>query len=53
MLTIICYYEDGKSVVTSFNGTKQEAQEYYVGQAFNLGSGGREDFQLCVRVEML
>lgn len=53
MVTLICYYEGGKTITTCFDGTRQEAQEHYLGQAFNLGSGCREDYRLCVRVEFL
>lgn len=52
MIVVKQHYEDGNTVTARFNGTEQEAHDYYVGKPFNLGV--REDnVQVCVRIEIL
>lgn len=36
MISIKVYFSDGDSLYTQFNGTLEEAQNYYVGQKFEL-----------------
>lgn len=38
MITIIVRFEDGDHLVTRLNGTFAQAQDYYVGRYFNLGT---------------
>ena len=37
METFKVYFSDGDSLVTGFNGSFEDAFEYYVGKWFNLG----------------
>jgi hypothetical protein len=48
-IDIICQYEGGEITSTGFNGTLQEAREYFEGKYFNLGI--EKDFMVkCLRV---
>jgi hypothetical protein len=38
MKTYKVTFSDGDSLVTGFNGTFEEAVNYYIGNIFNLGS---------------
>lgn len=42
MQTVNVIFENGDSLVTSINGTAAEIRRYYVGNLFNLGTGGRD-----------
>ena len=37
MITIKVDFEDGDSLVTRFNGTLEEAKQYYIDKVFNMG----------------
>jgi hypothetical protein len=49
MITITCYYADGDTITTRFNGTPDDARSYFVGQSFNIGSV-EDNTQKCVSV---
>ena len=40
MNTFKVEFADGDYLITGFNGSLQDAQDYYVGHFFNLGHGG-------------
>lgn len=37
MKTAKVYFEDGNTLITSINGTKQQIEEYYIGKSFQFG----------------
>lgn len=50
MVSVKCTYSNGDITCTRFNGTFQEAEEYFLNQVFNLGV--TEDRMVrCVKVE--
>jgi hypothetical protein len=49
MIEIKCVYSNGDTVVTKFNGTFEEAKEYYVGNEFNIGSV-EDNVQTCIKL---
>lgn len=52
LLGVKIIYEDGDTSHTRFNGSPEEAQEYYIGTSFNFGwYNGKEVFKKCVRIE--
>jgi len=54
MQTIKVYFENGDSLVTDINGTREEITEYYVGKTFNLGDGAGGDLiTKCTKIEFL
>ena len=46
-------FDNGNSLTTRFNGTKDQATAYYVGNQFNLGSGGRDVMTKGKAIEVL
>jgi hypothetical protein len=46
-------FSDGDSVETSINGTDEEIKRYYLGQQFNVGSGGEDRMVTATAVEFL
>lgn len=46
MILIRCYYADGDSILTAFNGSYGEAESYYVGNVFNIGTV-TDNIQVC------
>jgi hypothetical protein len=50
MITVKCHYEDGDTTTTRFNGTMEEATQYYVGNVFNIGTV-TDNLQKCVKIE--
>jgi hypothetical protein len=52
MIDLVCHYADGDKVYTGFNGTPEEAKEYFEGRYFNFGIEG-DLMKKCVRVEVL
>jgi hypothetical protein len=49
MITVTCHYADGDTITTQFNGTPTEAEQYFVGQTFNIGSV-EDNMQRCVSI---
>ena len=45
-------FEDGDSIVTRINGSKEEVEKYYIGNYFNLGSD-KDDMKQATSVEFL
>ena len=45
-------FDNGDSLITGFNGTKEQATAYYVGKQFNLGSD-KDDMAKGTKVEVL
>ena len=37
MKTAKVYFEDGNTLITSINGTKQQIEKYYIGKSFQFG----------------
>jgi hypothetical protein len=53
-IDIKCTYADGDTIVTGFNGTLKEAEDYFVGKYFNLGDGaGGDKMVKCLKIEQL
>jgi hypothetical protein len=52
VITVICTYADGDTIITRFNGTLAEAQAYFVGKRFNIGSV-EDNVQLCTGIELV
>lgn len=53
MISIKCTYENGDTTKTDINCTFEEAKEYYLGECFNLGIGGNDNMQKCVKIEKI
>jgi hypothetical protein len=53
MLSIKINYANGDSTYTRINFTPDEAQAYYVGQIFNVGTGPQDNMQQCVGIEII
>lgn len=51
MVYLKCTYENGDSSTTGFNGTWEEAKNYYLGHYFNLGPV-EDNLQKCVGIEL-
>lgn len=49
MIKICILLEDGDYFYTKFNGTCEEAEEYYVGKSFNMGIVD-DDMQKCIGI---
>lgn len=49
MITVTCTYANGDTVTTRFNGTPEQAQAYFVGQTFNVGTV-EDNMQRCVSI---
>ena len=52
MLVLKINYADGDEVITRFNGTVEEAERYYNGKVFNIGSVV-DNLQKCNLIEIL
>jgi hypothetical protein len=50
MITVKCTYANGDTVMTRINCTLREAEQYFLGRVFNLGSVG-DNMQKCTKVE--
>jgi hypothetical protein len=50
--TLKVTYENKDIITTSFNGTKEEAENYYLNKYFNLGAV-EDNMQKCVKVEVI
>lgn len=50
MVTIKATFDDGNSIVTRINCTIEDANAYYLGRMFNLGTVN-DDMRRCVAVE--
>jgi hypothetical protein len=48
-----CTYENGDTIITGINGTKDQANEYFLNRVFNIGSGENDNLQKCIAVEFL
>lgn len=53
MRYIKLWFSDGTSFGTSINGTDEEINQYYLGNSFNVGTGGNDFMVECIRVEFL
>ena len=51
MITVKCTYENGDTITTRINATFEEAQDYFLGRKFNIGSGDEDNMQKCIKVE--
>lgn len=52
MITVKCFYENGNTVTTGINATFEEAEQYFVGKKFNLGTV-QDDLQKCVKIALV
>ena len=47
-------FENGNSITTGFNGTLEDAKEYWkIGKKFNVGRGEKDSMQAVTKVEQL
>jgi hypothetical protein len=56
MHTIRVTFEEGNTLVTSINGTKQEIESYYIGKRFQFGdteSEPKDKLVKAIKVEFL
>jgi len=52
LLGVKILYHDGDYSYSRFNGSPEEAEEYYIGTSFNFGwFNGKELFKTCVSIE--
>ncbi len=51
-ITVKCHYENGDSITTDINATFKQAEAYYVGKVFNIGSV-EDNLQKCTHIELL
>lgn len=52
MISLRAEFENGDCIFTGFNGTREEAESYYLGKKFNIGSAA-DNLQKCVAIEFL
>lgn len=52
MIKIKCYFQNGDIIISKINGTIQDAEKYYVGKVFNIGSVA-DNLQKCIKIEVL
>ena len=53
MREIKVYFDNGDSLETCINGTKQEIANYYFQNEFNIGSGGNDLIVRAIKIEFL
>lgn len=53
MREIQVHFENGDFLITSINGTNEEILKYYIGQSFNMGTGGNDLMTKAVKVDFL
>ncbi len=53
MLDLKIYFDNGDNLTTGFNGTKEDAEKYYIGKYFNLGDADKDVMTKGVKVEVL
>jgi hypothetical protein len=57
MISVKIYYNNGNTNSTDINATFEEAQNYYVGNVFNIGTGAdgtpEDNLQRCIKIELL
>jgi hypothetical protein len=46
-------FENGNSIVSTVNGTKQEIEKYYLGNTFNVGMGPLDEMSKATKVTFL
>ena len=51
-MIVECFYSNGESITTGFNGTFGEAYSYFVGKIFNIGSVN-DNMQKCTNIKMI
>lgn len=52
MLTLKVVFSDGDYLITRFNGTKQEAETYYLNRSFNVGAT-TDAMKKCIETDFL
>lgn len=52
MLTLKLIFSDGDYLITRFNGTKQDAETYYLDRNFNVGTTA-DAMKKCVGIDFL
>lgn len=52
MTYVKCYFKNGDVIISKINGTIQDAEKYYVGNVFNIGSVV-DNLQKCIKIEAL
>ena len=50
MINVECFYTNGDSITTKFNGTFHEAYNYFVGKIFNIGTT-KDNIQECINIK--
>jgi len=53
MRTVRVDFNNGDHLVTSINGTEQSIREYYIGNQFNIGTGGDDLLVIATAVTFL
>jgi hypothetical protein len=48
-----CTYANGDIIRTGFNGTLQDAKDYFLNKTFNLGQGENDKMVKCIKVEQV
>lgn len=52
MIEVRCTYDNGETIETRFNGTFDDAKDYFLGKYVNVGIL-LDDVQECISVELL
>jgi hypothetical protein len=52
MITVKCTYSNNDTITTSINGSLKDAENYFLGNWFNIGSV-EDNMQKCVKVELV
>lgn len=52
MLTLKVIFSDGDYLITRFNGTKLDAEIYYLDRNFNVGTAA-DTMKKCVEIDFL
>ena len=53
MITIKCEYTNSDTITTGFNGTYEDAEDYFLGNVFNIGNGEEDNLQKCIKAEQI
>lgn len=51
MKTVTAYFDNGRTIVSSINGTDEEIRAYYLNQIFNLGFE-KDEMAKCIEVKI-
>jgi hypothetical protein len=50
LIAVKCTYQNGDTIDTMFNGTLQDAENYFLNKVFNIGNV-KDNLQKCIKVD--